>query len=136
VPPQTARQPRQTALPPDSAPPQTASHPRSPDLRIHRQPTPPANPAHPTSGFLAAEAAASATTVGGTGGWDPLVASEIHGFLTCAGRPAPPPHEGGLFSLRFSLLLLWYSDSVARLGPASLLGRGWIELWSLGAAVV
>ncbi|PWZ15146.1 Calmodulin-binding transcription activator 6 [Zea mays] len=38
---------------------------------------------------------------GGAGGRDPLVASEIHGFLTCAGRPAPPPHEGGLFSLRF-----------------------------------
>jgi hypothetical protein len=67
------------------------------------------------------EATASATMVGGAGERDPLVASEIHGFLTCAGRPAPPPHEGGLFSLRFSLLLLWYSDYVARLGPASLL---------------
>lgn len=77
---------------------------------------------------------------GGTGGGDPLVASEIHGFLTCAGRLATPPLERGFsvppFPLRFSLLLLWYCDSVARLGPVSLLRRGSIELWSLGAGAV
>jgi len=32
---------------------------------------------------------------GGTGRRDPLLASEIHGFLTCAGRPARPPLERG-----------------------------------------
>ena len=39
------------------------------------------------------EAAASAAMAGGAGGRDPLVASEIHGFLTSAGRPATPQLE-------------------------------------------
>jgi len=51
----------------------------------------------------------SAAMAGGAGARDPLVASEIHGFLTCAGRPAPPPpgsSAGFLFTARLLLSLV------------------------------
>jgi hypothetical protein len=56
----------------------------------------------------------SAAMAGGAGARDPLVASEIHGFLPCAGRPAPPPGSsaGFLFTARLLLSLVaiffWY----------------------------
>ena len=47
----------------------------------------------------------SAAMAGGAGARDPLVASEIHGFLTCAGRPTPPPSSSAGFVFTARLLV-------------------------------
>jgi hypothetical protein len=67
-------------------------------------PTPPI--ARPRAGPRESESisSAAAAMAGGAGGRDPLVASEIHGFLTCAGSHAPL-HRGYLFPLLFCSVL-------------------------------
>lgn len=52
-----------------------------------------------------------AAMAGGAGGRDPLVASEIHGFLTCAGRLALPPRSstGFLFTPRLFFFFFFHS---------------------------
>lgn len=60
-----------------------------------------------SSSARAAAAEAEAAAMAGAGGWDPLVGSEIHGFLTYPGCRRPPsPTAAFSISSRF-VLFFW-----------------------------